>query len=173
MKSRAQYLREWRLKNPTKASEHNKAYRLRHPERDKENRDREKAKYIKKGRYRVSEEQQRKNATDYARRWREKNREKVRESSRKHYHKHKALHQLHSKIYKSKVRAGRVGEVKAKDLCTLLEEQKSLCAICKKLLSEEKEIDHIIPISKGGKHSIENLQWTCRYCNRSKGNKII
>lgn len=35
------------------------------------------------------------------------------------------------------------------------------------------EIDHIIPISKGGLTYEENLQTLCWRCNRSKGNKIL
>lgn len=35
------------------------------------------------------------------------------------------------------------------------------------------EIDHIIPLSKGGITTEENLQTLCWRCNRSKGNKII
>ena len=34
------------------------------------------------------------------------------------------------------------------------------------------EFDHIIPLSKGGKTELKNLQILCRKCNRSKGNKI-
>ena len=34
------------------------------------------------------------------------------------------------------------------------------------------EVDHIIPISKGGKSVEENLQCLCWKCNRSKGTKI-
>lgn len=35
------------------------------------------------------------------------------------------------------------------------------------------EVDHIIPISKGGKTEPDNLQTLCWKCNRAKSNKII
>lgn len=35
------------------------------------------------------------------------------------------------------------------------------------------EIDHIIPLSKGGPHKEHNLQCVCRSCNNKKGNKEI
>ena len=35
------------------------------------------------------------------------------------------------------------------------------------------EIDHIIPISKGGKSSSDNLQTLCHRCNQNKGNIIM
>jgi 5-methylcytosine-specific restriction endonuclease McrA len=48
-----------------------------------------------------------------------------------------------------------------------LKEQNDVCVICKK--SKEKyEGDHIIPWSKGGKTSYENLQVLCIPCNQSK-----
>lgn len=35
------------------------------------------------------------------------------------------------------------------------------------------EIDHLLPLLKGGDDSIDNLVLSCRSCNRAKGYKII
>jgi 5-methylcytosine-specific restriction endonuclease McrA len=35
------------------------------------------------------------------------------------------------------------------------------------------ELDHVIPLSRGGSHSIGNLVAACRTCNASKGSKTI
>lgn len=46
------------------------------------------------------------------------------------------------------------------------------CVHCgRKLRKDSVEIDHILPRSKGGENTPENLQCLCKYCNRSKGNK--
>lgn len=46
--------------------------------------------------------------------------------------------------------------------------ENSRCAYCG---SEESiQIDHIVPLSRGGAHAIENLQPLCRTCNTVKWN---
>lgn len=48
------------------------------------------------------------------------------------------------------------------------------CAYCKKEFSaRELQIDHIFPLSKGGRHVAENLVLACVSCNCSKGSKIV
>lgn len=57
---------------------------------------------------------------------------------------------------------------------TIIQRDKSKCQICGKTCSyDEIEIDHIFPISRGGKTIITNLQVLCRSCNRSKSDKIL
>lgn len=51
------------------------------------------------------------------------------------------------------------------------------CQMCSASIKEQNllllEIDHIIPVSKGGLSTPDNLQVLCWKCNRSKSNKII
>lgn len=47
----------------------------------------------------------------------------------------------------------------------ILKESPAGCVYCGKKV---KEIDHKVPLSKGGEHSFTNLQMLCEPCNRSK-----
>lgn len=44
------------------------------------------------------------------------------------------------------------------------------CVKCER--TEELEIDHIIPLSRGGKEDEDNMQVLCAKCNREKSNGI-
>lgn len=57
------------------------------------------------------------------------------------------------------------------DLVRIRAAQSNRCAACSVQLSEDAEIDHIIPLSKGGLNVSRNIQWLCRFCNRSKHNR--
>lgn len=47
------------------------------------------------------------------------------------------------------------------------------CSHCgKKYRKKDIDIDHIVPKSRGGTNDLSNLQALCRYCNRSKGNRM-
>jgi hypothetical protein len=56
-----------------------------------------------------------------------------------------------------------------KDFIYLKYGKKCLCCGSEKNIS----LDHIIPIKKGGKNTLDNLQPLCKSCNSKKGIKII
>lgn len=51
------------------------------------------------------------------------------------------------------------------------------CRCCNASVAEEKnlllEIDHILPLARGGMTTVDNLQTLCWRCNRSKGAKVL
>lgn len=55
----------------------------------------------------------------------------------------------------------------------LKEKEKKEISIFYKNCPQGCEVDHIIPISKGGTHTIENLQYLTKAENREKSNKWI
>jgi 5-methylcytosine-specific restriction endonuclease McrA len=63
------------------------------------------------------------------------------------------------------------GKFSGADLRELLRRQKGRCAICGGRLGSRYEIDHIVPVSRGGAHDKANLQIVHRGCNVSKSNK--
>jgi 5-methylcytosine-specific restriction endonuclease McrA len=62
------------------------------------------------------------------------------------------------------------GVVEKSDIESLLLAQKSRCFYCDSKLGKY-EIEHIIPLSKGGEHKLYNIVLACVHCNRTKGNK--
>jgi len=62
------------------------------------------------------------------------------------------------------------GTFTAKDWQRLLDRDKQ-CLCCG--ATENLSMDHVVPLSKGGRHSFENAQVLCRSCNSSKRDKTI
>jgi 5-methylcytosine-specific restriction endonuclease McrA len=90
------------------------------------------------------------------RRWAENNPEKMRASRIKALQKRRLLEK--SSTYQIPVKA-------------IMKLQKNACFYCG--AKENIEIDHIVPISKGGRNSEGNLISACVACNRSKGAKFL
>lgn len=65
------------------------------------------------------------------------------------------------------------GSYNVKEIRNLYESQNGKCTICGLQFDNcvKYEIDHIMPISKGGNNSIKNIQLLCRACNLIKSNK--
>ena len=76
-----------------------------------------------------------------------------------------------SNCSKDKERHLSIRKFSDKDKRTAYERQNGICPICGEYHTiDEMEGDHIIPWSKGGKTTIDNLQMLCKKCNREKGN---
>jgi 5-methylcytosine-specific restriction endonuclease McrA len=66
--------------------------------------------------------------------------------------------------------ANRKGSVKMRDMLEKLRQQGSRCALSGELIDHQNcEIDHIVPVSRGGSSDIENLQFVSKRMNRMKG----
>jgi 5-methylcytosine-specific restriction endonuclease McrA len=126
-------------------------------------------------------------AIDKVKQWQKDNPDKTREHARKFYSKHKDSLQQGKKIWRENNR-DRVREMKrhsqaarrarANSVSTfvvtkvdLRKIRESACAHCD--ARDDIHIDHIIPLAKGGAHSIGNLQPLCAPCNQSKGSKLL
>jgi len=60
------------------------------------------------------------------------------------------------------------GTITKKSLQELLKKQDNKCYHCESKLDETKHLDHYIPLSKGGIHSMDNVVWSCPHCNLTK-----
>ncbi len=74
-------------------------------------------------------------------------------------------------IWESLCRVER-GRVSNKIRFSIYERDNYRCRVCGRKTSD-LEIDHIKPISKGGKSDYDNLQTLCRMCNKNKGDTFF
>jgi 5-methylcytosine-specific restriction endonuclease McrA len=110
----------------------------------------------------------REKAKQYSRNYRAINAEKVKESQRRYAKAHPELSRIYRSNRRARQHANGVYEIYTKELMKLY---KSSCIYCGS--KQEIQADHVIPISRGGRHSIGNLVPACRNCNARKHNKLI
>ena len=165
-------------KDPEKRREYQKQYH-------KNNREK-KSKYHKEY-YKINKEKW----NDYVKCWREVNHEKMLKQGRtryrinhekeleymKNYFKTesgKANHQR-AKIKRQIIMGNIINTLTSEEWLDILKEHNYRCAYCGIDFDENNlpEKDHIIPISKGGNNTKENVVPACRSCNAKKGNKIL
>jgi 5-methylcytosine-specific restriction endonuclease McrA len=60
------------------------------------------------------------------------------------------------------------GTYTADDVKALMALQRGLCAACRCSIRLRFEVDHVMPLARGGSNDRKNLQLLCRSCNRRK-----
>lgn len=77
-----------------------------------------------------------------------------------------------AKVRRARLMGAAVREVV--DPAVLWERDGGICGICgRPATADAFDVDHIIPLSKGGDHSYSNTQVSHPTCNRQKGNRIL
>ncbi len=123
-----------------------------------------------------------------AAKWRKEHPEKVRELDRQKYLNAKASIKEYNRKYRNenreavsiwqrnrqaRKRAGS-GKVTRKFILDLFVVQGGICLMCKADFAETGyQIDHIVPLSKGGEHANWNVQLLCPTCNKRKSARTM
>lgn len=120
------------------------------------------------------------------RRWRETNRERHRELARKAYERNRPAYiaraaawgAAHPEQRREQVRRRRArlagSVVERVDYAAILAEHGPVCHICGGEISpSDLHFDHVIPVSRGGAHSAENIRPAHARCNIAKGARLM
>ena len=115
----------------------------------------------------------------YSAKYREEHSEAVRTYARKHQKENLAYYEALNSARRALVAGAFIGATIAQkaeivEIYRRAREDKNVrCYICgKKIPLGHRHVDHIVPLSKGGKHVPSNLAIACDECNLSKHDKL-
>lgn len=150
--------RKWLSNNKERVEENRRAWRNNNPEKVR-------AQSIRNHSARSEKEK------EYSREWRRNNPEKVQAQQKRYWiESHdKAIEKTHrrrARIY------GNGGDYTAKEWNDLLDLYGHKCLCCGRD-DVQLTVDHIVPISAGGRNEIDNIQPLCKSCNSVKNVKVI
>jgi 5-methylcytosine-specific restriction endonuclease McrA len=156
--------RRWKENNPEKIA----ASRQREKAKPYKPRDKKKAAISAKRDYEKHKEARRARMREYY----EANRQKLIERSAKWHQDNREQSRETFRLCRARRRAREMGSpdqhTKA-DLADILRLQAHRCAYCRANLREvRKQVDHIVPLSRGGSNGRANLQYLCEPCNQKK-----
>lgn len=191
VKDRKEYHRSYYLANKARYQDHAKRWWKEHPEQRKAKAKRKYLKYrdrdllLKKERrlknlekYRACNRKwhhdNREHRRRYMRTYYDKNAEKLRQRTRDWYRANKARHWNQLQKRRSLKEQATVNlEVLRKFTSRIKAKRFAFCYWCgEKTKTSAIHFDHIIPLIKGGQHSVENLCVSCARCNLRKNDSL-
>lgn len=180
----AAYMRDWALKNPDKVKKNSRATWAKHGHKYKA---KTKAKYENSPELRAA-------AVERATKWYQENKERRRAYMADYMRKNRAKLVARAKAWKQanperakvlashsshirRTRLSNTSEAEHKQTLKIMaaERQKKshVCYYCQKRFRGTMHWDHIIPVSKGGRHSPDNICVACEPCNLSKADRKL
>jgi hypothetical protein len=152
---RARQYAEWYLRNKEKVKQYAKERREKQKEQMK----------IKRREYDLKNKEK---IATRSKKYRDNNKEKVLSLQKDWRDRNPDAVLFHSRNRVSRKRANG-GFVSKEDLQEIMGEQSFLCVACfSDLRKATPHLDHIMPLSKGGTHTKDNIQFLCAPCNLSK-----
>jgi 5-methylcytosine-specific restriction endonuclease McrA len=110
-------------------------------------------------------------AREYAVAYRAANPDRVRENNAAYYSANPEKFAAYSSSRRARILEAN-GAHTAADLLRIFKQQRGKCVVCRcSLKGIPHEVDHIIPLARGGGNGPDNLQYLCRPCNRAKSAK--
>lgn len=158
LKQKRESERVWRENNPELNRERQKAQREKRREKQ--------AAYHRRY-YEANAQKYR----DRARQWRIDNPEKAKASDREYRKNNPEKLSFHSSQYQDRKRANGGDGFTLEQWLELCEAFGNVCLCCGS--SGPLTVDHVVPISLGGPHELENVQPLCKSCNCKKHARII
>lgn len=150
--------RRWRQANLEHARRKSRQWTRDNPDRCRENH----AEWRKDNRGRIR---------DYDRRWRDLNRDSY-SAYQKAYRKRNPQAALNA-ASRRRARLAEFAAITKQEWRALMSEYGWRCFYCDRVLVRAlRTMDHLIPLSRGGRHHVANLMPCCRACNREK-NAIV